>query len=166
MTGAVYADNDSNAFFGGEIFFAHNKADVGGAIYISGSSVVLRGKTIFANNTADLGGAIYLTDSSELNVTEQGNASFFNNHAGTSGGAVRVNDHSVFNSYGIASFVFNEAEFGGAINLDSSKLNVIGNVSFEGNHADATGGAVYADNDSNAFFGGEIFFAHNKADVG
>ena len=28
----------------------------------------------------------------------------------------------------------------GAINLDSSKLNVIGNVSFEGNHADATGG--------------------------
>ena len=30
-------------------------------------------------------------------------------------GAVRVNDHSVFNSYGIASFVFNEAEFGGAM---------------------------------------------------
>ena len=31
-------------------------------------------------------GAIYLTDSSELNVMEGGNASFFNNHAGTSGG--------------------------------------------------------------------------------
>ena len=30
MTGAVYAEDDSNAFFGGEAVFANNAADFGG----------------------------------------------------------------------------------------------------------------------------------------
>ncbi|CAN0093254.1 unnamed protein product, partial [Ascophyllum nodosum] len=57
----------------------------GGKIGNSSTSIVLKGETIFANSTADVGGAIYSGYGSELNVTEEGRVSFFDNQAGSYG---------------------------------------------------------------------------------
>ncbi|CAM9806410.1 unnamed protein product, partial [Ascophyllum nodosum] len=54
----------------------------------------------------------------------------------------------------------------GAINFDGSEGNFFGNVSFEGNHAIYSGGAVFANGASNTIFGGEVVFANNTADFG
>ncbi|CAN0418072.1 unnamed protein product, partial [Ascophyllum nodosum] len=79
--GAINSDGSELNFIGNISFEGNNANTSGGAVYADDdSNAFLGGKVVFANNTADFGGAIYLTESSELNVTEGGNVSFFSNH--------------------------------------------------------------------------------------
>ncbi|CAN0108499.1 unnamed protein product, partial [Ascophyllum nodosum] len=70
--------------------------------------------------------------------------SFRNNYANYIGGAIRLNNQSVFNSSGTVSFVSNEAESGGAIAVGSmSEVQLIDSVSFEGTYyTDCAGGST------------------------
>lgn len=151
--------------------FAANKATDGGAIYNTGA-LNLNGQLSFIGNSAlydngeddakGFGGAIYNTGMLDIYGT---NVKFSNNTAQKAGGAI-YNNGGVVNIYG-SGILFNnnkvlEADnvdfvnwkndakkgFGGAIaNMEGSRLNISGNVTFSNNggknYQTAGGGAVY-----------------------
>ena len=149
------------------IMFAANQATNGGAIYNTGA-LDLNGLQSFignsANNSEDdakgFGGAIYNTGNLNIYGT---NVEFSNNTAQKAGGAI-YNNGGVVNISG-SGILFNNNEvletgkvdfnwtedakegFGGAIaNMEGSRLNISGNVTFSENGKDskiAGGGAVY-----------------------
>ena len=54
----------------------------------------------------------------------------------------------------------NESITTGAVNFDGSKLNFIGNVSFEGNHANASGGTGQFEDSVNQVLGTFDILSH------
>ncbi len=151
------------------IMFAANKATDGGAIYNTGA-LNLNGQQSFIDNSAlyngeddtkGFGGAIYNTGTLDIYGTD---VKFSNNTAQKAGGAI-YNNGGVVNISG-SGILFknnkvletdnvdfvnwkNDAKkgFGGAIaNMEGSRLNISGNVTFSENGKDskiAGGGAVY-----------------------
>lgn len=151
------------------IMFAANKATDGGAIYNTGA-LNLNGQLSFIDNSAlyngkddtkGFGGAIYNTGTLDIYGTD---VKFSNNTAQKAGGAI-YNNGGVVNISGsgilfnnnkvletdIVDFVNwkNDAKkgFGGAIaNMEGSRLNISGNVTFSENGKGSKivgGGAVY-----------------------
>lgn len=152
------------------IMFAANKATDGGAIYNTGA-LNLNGQQSFVGNSAlynnseddtkGFGGAIYNTGTLDIYGTD---VKFSNNTAQKAGGAI-YNNGGVVNISG-SGILFNNNEvletgkvdfvnwkndakegFGGAIaNMEGSRLNISGNVTFSENGKDSKisgGGAVY-----------------------
>lgn len=150
------------------IMFAANKATDGGAIYNTGA-LNLNGQQSFIGNSAlydngeddtkGFGGAIYNTGNLNIYGT---NVEFSNNTAQKAGGAI-YNNGGVVNISG-SGILFNNNKvletdnvdfvnwkndakkgFGGAIaNMEDSRLNISGNVTFSENGKEISGGgAVY-----------------------
>ncbi len=151
------------------IMFAGNQAKDGGAIYNAGV-LNLNGQLSFISNSAlyngeddtkGFGGAIYNTGTLDIYGTD---VKFGNNEAQKAGGAI-YNNGGVVNISG-SGILFNNNKvletdnvdfvnwkndakkgFGGAIaNMEGSRLNISGNVTFSNNGKDskiAGGGAVY-----------------------
>ena len=149
------------------IMFAANRATDGGAIYNTGA-LNLNGQLSFIDNSAlyngkddtkGFGGAIYNTGNLNIYGT---NVEFSNNTAQKAGGAI-YNNGGVVNISG-SGILFknnkvletdkvdfgdwkNDAKkgFGGAIaNMEGSRLNISGNVTFSNNGKEISGGgAVY-----------------------
>ena len=152
------------------IMFAANKATDGGAIYNAGE-LNLNGQLGFISNSAlydngeddakGFGGAIYNTGTLDIYGT---NVKFSNNTAQKAGGAI-YNNGGVVNISG-SGILFNNNKvletgkvdfvnwkndakkgFGGAIaNMEGSRLNISGNVTFSNNGKDSKisgGGAIY-----------------------
>lgn len=149
------------------IMFAANQATDGGAIYNTGA-LNLNGQLSFIDNSAlyngkddtkGFGGAIYNTGTLDIYGTD---VKFSNNTAQKAGGAI-YNNGGVVNISG-SGILFNNNKvletdnvdfvnwkndakkgFGGAIaNMEGSRLNISGNVTFSENGKEiAGGGAVY-----------------------
>lgn len=149
------------------IMFAANKATDGGAIYNTGA-LNLNGQLSFIDNSAlyngeddtkGFGGAIYNTGTLDIYGTD---VKFSNNTAQKAGGAI-YNNGGVVNISG-SGILFNNNKvletdkvdfvnwkndakkgFGGAIaNMEGSRLNISGNVTFSENGKEISGGgAVY-----------------------
>ena len=125
-----------------ESSFINNVAyESGGAILASKSSLLLNEITLDSNSAKSYGGAIRCTDSE---VDMVGNNMFHNNSCQVSGGALHCSSSKLKIVYGIACFLFNEAEFGGAVYLRRTNTLFSGNVTMSKNKA-ASGGALYTD---------------------
>ena len=141
--GAVYL-KDCNATFV-DCNFTNNKGTgwgngngYAGAIYASGSRLILQ-STSFTGNSADLeGGAIFAenTDLNSTNCVYSGNQNTVNN----GGGAIRVDGGSLHDLNG--TFTSNtSASSGGAIRVSNVSMT-LRNSSFTSNQAAYSGGAV------------------------
>lgn len=159
----VYIDNST---------FNNNFAeDYGGAIYAKNVKIIcnqnlnLSFNSFFTNNVADdnNGGSIYAEGTVDLV-----NAFFTNNSAEVDGGAVYGKNVNVYHCL----FKSNEVKggsfqcYGGAIRAE--KDVTVNNSTFDGNHAEDYGGAIYAKNikindnqDNNQSF--NSFFINNGA---
>ena len=111
----------------GFVVFAYH----GGALYIQNSYVILARNT-FQNNSK---GALYV-ESSTLNVTRN---TFQDNSARHGGGALHVESSTLYLTRNM--FQNNSAERGGALNVQSSTLTLTRNT-FQNNSADWGGGAL------------------------
>lgn len=111
-------------------------AGKGGALHLEEGGLAIVEKVVFENNSAgEHGGAIFIDDAAELVVEE---AIFRDNHAGESGGALAVESLAVSGQT--------------AVHVETSL--------FEGNSADADGGAVYLNEDVTIY---ESTFVDNTA---
>lgn len=172
--GALSASMNSNVSWKGETSFESNAAVIlGGAIYVDRANISWSGNTKFTSNIATSwsGGAIAVLELSKLSWS--GDTIFEYNRATFAGGAIYVRGAKVSWS-GVSSFVSNWSErggalyillgslvwwsgpstvfafntatswAGGAISIFESRLSCSGDVTFESNRANASGGAIYA----------------------
>ena len=151
--GALYAEHsaadfDSVAAFG-------NKADAGGAFYITNSSMSFYGSGFNNNIAASSAGAVYIESSTLLSQ----NSVFTNNKASSNGGAVVASEGSVLTVRDGEFSKNSAASSGGALYLDKAKADFRG-VSFNENTSDK-GGAVFIDGGKMSVNGGT--FSRNKA---
>ena len=135
---------------------------LGGAILAYRGSVVLfHGDIYFKLNTAAFsGGAIHTIDT---NLTMKGNILFEDNSAYISGGGVYAEGGTVEMTQNV-SFIHNKARSGGGMWLET-KLTMKGNIVFEDNLANISGGGVYAEGGT-VRITGSVNFIHNKAKRG
>ena len=128
----------------GDITFTNNRAPRGGAIFITGASdVQLLGNTAFRNNSvySYSGGAIYTSGS---RLTLSGTTTFTGNKAIRGGGlALESGAHVFCLNTSEVIFLQNTAEFGGAVHIEQSDLQLLGNSTFENNSAMLSGGAIH-----------------------
>lgn len=144
--GAIYQN-------GGEVYnscFVNNSANLGGAIYQYGESMI--NKSYFSNNFAVIGGAIYQWDWCSVY-----DSYFTNNSVDFYGGAIsQYDDSKACNSI----FLKNSAETGGA--LGQMHSNVYNSI-FIGNSAIYEGGAISQCDGSNV---SDSHFVNNSAEHG
>ncbi len=186
------SQNRISIYIGNSIFRSNRAGDYGGAVYldtytsddyfITGSAQSLINNTIFYNNEAEYGGAVF-----NFQSTVVLDSIFDTNHAEQGGGAVYMNNGAVIDNNdglfaqtfsldirGTTSFINNDAgRYGGAIKIYANptplqygikgKLNVSGNVLFEGNSAKTGGALSIIDSDSNVE---NAVFRKNSADSG
>ncbi|MBR4753492.1 MAG: LEPR-XLL domain-containing protein, partial [Thermoguttaceae bacterium] len=139
----------------GSTFERNATSNQGGGIYVSGGTLgTLDPETsdasfgTFTGNTATQGGAVYIAISQSGDVASVGGATFKENEA-TEGGAVYV--YSGAFAATDSSFSDNDATDGGAIyvGVNSNNQNYLAptvtldGVDFNGNGAEANGGAIY-----------------------
>ena len=171
----ITVENSSRAL---DVFMSHSSVLIiknvninhnTGAMLIScsdeSSVVEFHGSNIFADNIDSIDPALYLIT---CNVTFYSETTFLQNK-GWLGGAIYAKD-ALISFEGNAMFQENEGEFGGALMLYENVSVVIGQfaeVSFVRNHAQKSGGAVYA-RDSRIIIkrGQKVLFVENKADDG
>ena len=137
-----------------------NAVDSGGAVFIADSTVEFLGFISFIGYYATNGGAIVAFNSL---LIIQGNMTFTNNRAAENGGALNIFSRDMYftamnsptNNYyegsssttvtGTVTFIENSAmDYGGAVYVDRSNLQLLGDTLFVGNDA-WTGGAIFAE---------------------
>ena len=164
--------------------FENNSAAVGGGLYVSKSVIDFDGTT-FSNNTATLRGAgVALLN---CNATYTGMATFTNN-SGVSNGRVLVNNDREFRGgslsltsvgtrftggamfsykssirFGNVSIENNIATYGGGVCVFGSNITFGELTEFANNHAEYSGGAVYAIDKSQLHFDRVSSFEYNTA---
>ena len=167
--GAIYASGDRAAvtITSPTSEFASNHADSGkgGAIAAGGGTTLTVGGTAsFTNNTADYGGAVYLGATrrglTALNITGENEATFSNNTASTSGGAVYAERYSTMTFAPSVTFTGNIAGNGngGALWVYEASQLPEGTIYFTNNSAGpktesttspaGSGGAIYVGGES------------------
>ena len=165
--GALALSKSASTHISGNIAFVSNTAVFGGAISITavaspdhGVAPIhnIVGNALFCDNTAThMGGAIYSSNGGIYNFI--GNISFIRNSAFSSlpgttmGGAIHIQATS-FHFSGSISFKHNEAisglttdfntAVGGAIAANQGQVELVGEVTFDGNMASLDGGAIYS----------------------
>ena len=142
--GAIYSDSSSEdaLVISASSNFKENKANCGGAIYVSSGTVNIDAETTnFENNTAkSSGGAIFAKN---INLNSK-TANFTSNTAGTNGGAIYVYNSTVNINSETANFISNTSEmYGGAIHGHIVNINS-GTTNFTSNTAKDYGGAINA----------------------
>lgn len=148
--GALHIIETSTVSWGGETNFSQNEAAIeGGALYVADdSNVVFEGSTFFDNEAA-YGGAIFIAYNS---LTWNGPTEFTNNYAISDGGAVassvpqsgQIDSKLIIN--GSTRFANNVcgANGGGMVVVGALTTTFITeDVTFSGNRAGVSGGAVY-----------------------
>ena len=134
LGGAVYVSASSITLSGVTLQF--NEATQGAGIYlVSANSVSISSCSVQSNKAQDQGGALYSVSSS----VSCASSSIQQNSASNSGGAFQMIASSLTVNQG--SFSSNSAGVGGAIYLDSTQVQLTG-VSFSDNEATSVGGAV------------------------
>ena len=152
----------SNSFLSSDanMLFCNNSANqFGGALRIAGSQVSVEGLT-FQNNHANYGGALSIFFATSANISK---STFKNNTAVSFGGAIRIDNSTVFIEG--THYSNNRAFFGGAIDTIYTNVSFTGTNIFERNSVQANGGAlegVY----SSMVFSGIISFVKNRANQG
>ena len=178
--GAIYGtlnieNNNSVTFSGNSAFGATYSGYGGGAIYGSGSSVVItfsgNDTVTFSGNSSTNGGAIYGTSSSSIAISDNDTVAFSGNSATYNGGAIYGTSLSTITLSGNNTVVFsgNSSAFGatysdyggGAIyGSGSSSITLSNNeaVTFSDNSA-LNGGAIYG------YYSGTITLSGNNTVV-
>ena len=158
--GAFQVSKNSFLSSDANMLFCNNSANhFGGAVRIAGSQMSVGGLT-FRNNHANYGGALSIFFATSANIS---NSTFTNNTADGFGGAIRMDNSTVFIEG--THYRNNRAFFGGAIDTIYTSVSFTGRNIFESNSVQANGGAlegVY----SNMIFNGNISFVENKANRG
>lgn len=143
---ALYAEN-STVSFDGEMSFINNTVSggVGGAIFAFNSSVNLHGNILFAENRAETGGAVYIDRSNLRHL--QGNITYVNNNGEHKGGGVYATNSTITVS-GTSKYIGNRARRGGGVGLEVNAKVLLQSpvaLSFDRNEADFGGGIFYSD---------------------
>ena len=137
-------------------------------LYLSGSHLHVCGSVLFNGNKANAGGGIYSTNST-VSFLEGTDVQFVRNTIETNGGAICVSNSKVyFSTNSFVNFENNNArEKGGAIYSDTSNITFDGDssVTFNDNEANSVGGAVYCGYSSHITFDGNssVTFSYNMA---
>ena len=115
-------------------FYENCASRLGGAIFCDGCNLFFKSNAIFIENTASCGGAISITFNSQLTLYPDYTSYFIRNHAGTTGGALQVDDPD--------ACYFSPQCF---ISFATASSNSIGNVSlvFVNNSAGQGGSVLY-----------------------
>ena len=150
FAGAICTFKGTDIIFSGHSFirFFNNRAESGGAVAFSESSVVMQqhSNIIFNNNIAQYssGGAFVCSNNSIVAIKDNSNVMFNSNKANLNGGAVHL--------YNLCQITFKE----------NSTLK------FANNNARSNGGAIYSMQDSEVIIEGNsaIIFDSNTADYG
>ena len=142
--GAIYNGTKAEVVIEGASFQGNQAAQAGGAIYNFGKVTVGEdSSTTFKDNkaTAGQGGAIYNNANAQVIV---GGASFQNNQAEQSGGAIYNSGKLTINNASTTSFTGNKSinAKGGAIYNGENAEAIVGGASFQGNQS-LQGGAIY-----------------------
>ena len=182
--GAIYVgtcDNNvyniSEVFFMGETLFDKNTASSGGAIMAECAKVLLQANISFSNNSANLrGGAICASKSNILVLPPResiatygsnsvpGIAHFLHNQAEVGGAIDAIKSNVSF--HGSSTFENNSAKCGGALTLSlTSVASNYKSLKFVSNSAQQFGGAIYVIGNSVIFKGHTILF-NNTASIG
>ena len=111
------------------LFVSNEATQSGGAGHFNHScSFIIKenGMVRFCNNKALQGGAVYISDKTKFMITEKGIVSFNTNLAIVSGGAVNILNNStiILDTHINISFIDNNAQYGGAIFLDTTAVMV------------------------------------------
>lgn len=109
----------------------------GGGINNQLSSIKLSNNLFYQNSSSTLGGGVFVFGSSSPTFSAN---TFHINKAGTDGGAVYINNANT--TFKNSIFTGNAASNGGAFNAFAG-INSLSNVSFNGNYASASGGALF-----------------------
>ena len=167
--------------------FENNSAIVGGGLYVSDSAAYFTNNT-FTNNKAELRGAGIMLFGCIAGYTGM---TTFRNNSGVSIGKEMVNQDTDFRRRFLSLASVGTKFIGGAMFIDKSVV-VLGNISIESNiatygggvcvlgsgvsfkeladfannHADDSGGAVYAIENSRLYFEGTSNFKYNTAAKG
>lgn len=163
--GAIYLSGGSILLCLGDTYLLGNSAGGdGGALYVSDGSVVhFSGAVYFSNNTAgDDGGAFMVNDASRV-VWSGDTAVFLNNRADVAGGAAYVFGGSTISWSARTSFESNSALNGGALMVrGGSQISWDAEASFDGNSAVFSGGALLIMDNSAAVWSGKAAFVSNR----
>ena len=142
-----FSANKSNISFSGCVSFtdcsppenATAYFKEGGALTLYQTSLTLHGMARFENNYAEIGGAIVAVESK---VYLNNEVYVLNNGGSGSGGALNIYQ-TTLTLHGMARFVNNHAEFGGAIVARESEVYLNDEVHVLNNSASVTGGGLY-----------------------
>ena len=156
--GAILAAQDSDIrFSSGAVYFTSNSAQAGGAIFAREAGVLFgSGTVIFSSNSARFGGALYIGAGSDIKFIN-GSPAFIGNAAISSGGAVLVQEGSLF----LENPIFREnraADLPNDIFLKRARLD----ISAKAREARFEGGIVATDNSEISFMhknGGTLFLS-------
>ena len=165
--GAIYNGTKAEVVIEGASFQGNQAAQGGGAIYNFGKVTVGEdSSTTFKDNkaTAGQGGAIYNNANAETIV---GGASFQNNQADQSGGAIYNSGKLTINNASTTSFTGNKSinAKGGAIYNGENAEAIVGGASFQGNQS-LQGGAIYNNGKLNVANASTSTFKDNTAGTG
>ena len=122
-----------------------------------------RGNTALVNNIAPTGGAIYIYKG---RLTVSGTTTFTGNMATHGGGLALENGAQMFcQNTSEVIFLRNTAEFGGAVYIGLSDLQLLGITAFKNNSATFSGGAIHATS-GGISLSGSTTFTRNTAPRG
>ena len=195
--GGVLSAVDSTVVFesSSDLVFFGNRAAIGGAVFMSNSTLKVKGNLVFHLNTALLfGGAIFGTKQSriyncegrvvtlsfvnnnasfvggaiysDLSTVELVNVSFERNKATGAGGAITFRQEEQCFHILSCDFLNNSATFGGAVAIYTTRYAIVGGGNnFTHNNAMVGGGAIMAMH-SNVTLSGKNCFTKNDAFTG
>ena len=146
--GAISINKSTVELLGSVHFTGYSAVYSGGAIFVRYSNLLIIANMTFLNNLAKRGGAVQTVMS---DVQLLGNAIFGNNYALIWGGATEAVE-SNFSTDGSMIFTNNSAEYGGAMCMYKSDVQLLGNTAVENNFAMLSGGAIHARGGSITFF--------------
>ena len=157
--GGLYAANGADVKFSAATFTG-NSAKNGGAIYVNSGVLTLpEGVKLTANNATDSGGAVALGPTATVRF---GNKEVARNHA-KNGGAVHAPTGSKLEFTSDFSFANNSADEGGAVYAQALTLDPESHkLTFDNNRSRGKGGAVYVSD--SVTVNGNVTFQNNGAD--
>jgi hypothetical protein len=153
---------------------SNNRANLGGAISLTGTGNAVLQDFNMENNFATLGGAIYVNAYGNLDIIGNNsiNANFDNNRAILDGGAIYMNNSGNLLLTGVKSYTSsgtsltgnNAGRDGGAVFVNSSgSVTVNYFTSFSNNAAESKGGAIYINDSAGLSFGWDNTVSNNTA---
>ena len=155
--GAILVNDHSNITITGKsvlLFISNEATQSGGAEYFNNScriTVKQNGLVKYYHNKALQGGAVCINHNTKFIITGKSTATFYDNLATVSGGAINIFNKSsiILNDHVNISIFSNNAQYGGAIFLDTTSV-IVNNIykyyiNFTNNIAKISGNSIYQD---------------------